>query len=91
MSSGDNTESRTELLAKLRRNDKDVGSPEVQVALLTDRLQELTGHVKAHPMDLHSQRGMQKIISRRKRLLAYLKGSDFPRYKQTIDTLGLRK
>jgi small subunit ribosomal protein S15 len=82
---------RAEVISKFRRSEKDVGSPEVQVALITQRLDVLTKHSSANRKDHHSQRGMMKLISRRKRLLAYLKREDSARYKTTIDTLGLRK
>mgnify|MGYP000358093765 CR=1 FL=1 len=82
---------RAELIKKYRIHDKDSGSPEVQVALLTRRLEVLAQHFKAHAKDLHSQRGMSKLISRRKRLLAYLKRENIERYKNLIAALGLRK
>lgn len=82
---------RAELLNKYRMHDKDSGSPEVQVALLTRRLEILSEHFKNHGKDLHSQRGMQKIISRRKEVLAYLRRENIERYKNLITALGLRK
>lgn len=87
----ENTEARKEIIAKFRRSDADVGSPEVQVALLTRRLEEIAKHVKTNPMDVHSQRGMHQVISRRKRLLKYLQNTNFVAYKSTIEALGLRK
>lgn len=79
------------IIGKYRVSDKDTGSPEVQIALLTKRLEDLTGHFKKHPNDIHSQRGMFRMISRRKRLLQYLKDESADRYRQTISALGLRK
>lgn len=79
------------LIAQYRVHDKDCGSPEVQVALLTKRLEEMAGHFKSHPKDNHSRRGMLRMISRRKRLLQYLKDEDMNRYKALISSLGLRK
>ena len=78
-------------IQKLKRHAKDVGSPEAQVVLLTGRLESLTGHFEKHPKDEHSRRGMMKMISRRKRLLSYLRVEDGDRYKAAISTLGLRK
>jgi len=73
------------------RHDRDTGSPEVQIALLTNRIGYLTEHFKVHRKDHHSRRGLLKLVGQRRRLLDYLKRSDFPRYKATIDRLGLRK
>ena len=72
-------------------HDKDTGSPEVQIALLTSRLQSLQKHFAKHAQDKHSMRGMLKLVSRRKKLLAYLKKESVERYKNTISALGLRK
>lgn len=83
--------SNTEIVAKFRINDKDTGSPEVQIALMTKRLETLAEHFKKHGQDIHSQRGMQELISKRKKLLHYLKGESAVRYKNLISTLGLRK
>ena len=80
-----------EVVKKFRVNAKDVGSPEVQVALLTRRLESMTKHFASHPKDRHSQRGMLDIISHRKRLLGYLRREDVSRYRATISALGLRK
>ena len=87
--SGDN--SRKALVEKFRRHEKDAGSPEVQVALLTNRLEILSQHFTKHPQDKHSQRGMQGMINQRKKLLAYLKKADSGRYKTLIGELGIRK
>ncbi len=73
------------------RGEKDTGSPEVQVALLSDRIGYLTEHFKSHPKDHHSRRGLLKLVGQRRRLLNYLKGRDFPRYKSVIERLGIRK
>ena len=73
------------------RSDTDTGSPEVQVALLTARINELTPHFKTHAKDHHGRRGLLKMVNQRKRLLAYLKGKDAERYTALIAKLGLRK
>jgi len=83
--------SNADVVAKFQRNAKDTGSPEVQVALLTKRLATLTKHFGGNPKDHHSRRGMMNIISQRKRMLAYLRGEDVARYRNTIAALGLRK
>jgi len=80
-----------EIVQANRRHDSDTGSPEVQVALLTDRIVYLTEHFKVHRKDHHSRRGLLKLVGQRRRLLDYLKRSDFPRYKAVIDRLGIRK
>ena len=69
----------------------DTGSPEVQVAVLTARISELTEHLKEHPKDHHSRRGLLKMVGQRRGLLAYLKGKDIERYRSLIERLGLRK
>jgi small subunit ribosomal protein S15 len=74
-----------------RTHDKDTGSPEVQVALLTNRIAYLTDHFKTNAKDHHSRRGLLKLVSRRRRLLDYLKTEDADRYHKLIDRLGLRK
>ena len=73
------------------RTPGDTGSPEVQVAVLTARIQELTEHLKENPKDHHSRRGMLKMIGKRRNLLAYLKDVDIERYRSLIERLGLRK
>jgi small subunit ribosomal protein S15 len=80
-----------EIVQANRRHDSDTGSPEVQVALLTSRIVYLTEHFKTHRKDHHSRRGLLKLVGQRRRLLDYLKRSDFPRYKAVIDRLGIRK
>ena len=73
------------------RFDGDTGSPEVQIAVLTERINRLTEHFKEHKHDYHSQRGLMKMVGRRRNLLTYLKKKDLERYKTLIDRLGLRK
>ncbi len=85
------TEKKTELVAKFRTHEKDTGSPEVQVALLSERINHLTEHFKTHKKDHHSRRGLLKIVGQRRRLLDYLRDKDQNRYKKLIDTLGIRK
>ena len=80
-----------ETVQTYRRHASDTGSPEVQIALLTDRISYLTGHFRVHGKDHHSRRGLLKLVGQRRRLLDYLKGRDFPRYKALIERLGLRK
>jgi small subunit ribosomal protein S15 len=82
---------KEEIIKKFRTSELDTGSCEVQVALLTGRIQELTEHFKAHKKDNHSQRGLLKLVNRRRKLLAYLKRSDLNRYAKLINDLGLRK
>lgn len=84
-------EKKQELVAKFRTHEKDTGSPEVQVALLSERIAELTEHFKSHKKDHHSRRGLLKMVSQRRRLLDYLKSKDLNRYKKLIDSLGIRK
>lgn len=72
-------------------HEGDTGSPEVQIAILTRRINELTEHFKVHKHDFHSYRGLMKMVGRRKNLLAYLKDEDYDRYKTLIARLGLRK
>jgi small subunit ribosomal protein S15 len=82
---------KQDVVAKFKTHDKDTGSPEVQVALLTERIQYLTEHFKTHKKDHHSRRGLLKLVGQRRRLLDYLKGKDGGRYKKLIDGLGIRK
>jgi small subunit ribosomal protein S15 len=84
-------EKKTIIVEQYRVHDNDTGSPEVQVALLTSRITELTEHFKTHTKDHHSRRGLLKLVGRRRRLLDYLKGQDLDRYRSTIERLGLRK
>ena len=84
-------EKKQAIIAEYARTPGDTGSPEVQVAVLTARIQELTEHLKANPKDHHSRRGMLKMIGKRRGLLAYLKEIDIERYRSLIERLGLRK
>jgi small subunit ribosomal protein S15 len=84
-------EKKLEIVAKHRTHEKDTGSPEVQVALLSERINYLTEHFKAHQKDHHSRRGLLKMVSQRRRLLDYLKSKDANRYKKLIEVLGIRK
>jgi small subunit ribosomal protein S15 len=79
------------LVGKYRQHEKDTGSPEVQVALLSERINQLTDHFKMHKKDHHSRRGLLKLVGQRRRLLDYLKNKDGTRYKNLIDGLGIRK
>ena len=80
-----------ELVTKYKRHEKDTGSPEVQVALLTERIAYLTEHFKTHKKDHHSRRGPLKLVGQRRRLLDYLRTIDQARYKALIEQLGIRK
>ena len=82
---------KSAIIADNARGQNDTGSPEVQVALLTARINELNGHFKAHSKDHHSRRGLIMMVNRRKSLLAYLKNKDATRYRDLIAKLGLRK
>ena len=82
---------RSEMVAMSHRKEGDAGSPEVQVALLTARISELTGHLKEHAKDHHSRRGLLKMVSRRRKLLDYLKRTDLDAYRKLISDLNLRK
>ena len=84
-------EKKTEIINNFRLHDTDTGSPEVQIALLTDRILYLTEHFKTHKKDHHSRRGLLKLVGQRRNLLQYLKGKDFDRYKKVIGELGIRK
>lgn len=84
-------EEKNEIVAKFRTHESDTGSPEVQVALLTGRIQYLTEHFNAHPKDHHSRRGLLMLVSQRRQLLDYLKSKDYKRYVTLIKELGLRK
>ena len=82
---------RIDIIAKYKRAENDTGSPEVQVALLTARINELTPHFKTHAKDHHGRRGLLRMVSRRRKLLDYLKAKDADRYTALIAKLGLRK
>ena len=83
--------SKAEIIAEYRLTETDTGSPEVQVALLTERINHLTEHMKANKHDFHSNRGLLKMVGRRRNLLAYLQKKDIERYRALIARLGLRK
>ena len=80
-----------ELVAKFGKNDKDTGSAEVQIAILTDEINNLTSHLKTHIHDFHSKRGLMIKIGKRKSLLTYLRNRDLESYKSVVEALGLRK
>ena len=82
---------KAEVIAKYQKHEKDTGTPEVQVALLTGRISQLSEHFKTHAKDHHSRRGLLKIVSQRRRLLDYLKRDHFDRYAKLIKDLGLRR
>jgi small subunit ribosomal protein S15 len=84
-------EVKGKIISDYRTHDTDTGSPEVQVALLTSRITELTEHFKTHTKDHHSRRGLLKLVGQRRRLLDYLKGKDVEKYRSTIERLGIRK
>lgn len=84
-------ESKTKIIEQFSRHEGDTGSPEVQVAILTKRIQELTEHLKVHSNDHHSRRGLYKMIGQRRGLLNYLMKKDIERYRSLIEELGLRR
>ena len=84
-------EKKQELIEKFGRSDGDTGSTEVQVALLTERINELTEHLRSHRKDHHSRRGLLMLVGKRRRLLQYLERSDLERYRQVVADLGLRR
>ena len=84
-------ERKSELIGTFKKHDSDTGSPEVQVALLSERINYLTEHFKSHVKDHHSRRGLLKLVGQRRRLLDYLKGKDVDRYGELIKKLGIRK
>jgi small subunit ribosomal protein S15 len=84
-------EEKAQLIKKFARSEGDTGSPEVQVAILTHRINHLTGHFKDHKKDNHSRRGLLKMVSQRRRLLDYMKSRDEGRYQALIEELGLRR
>jgi small subunit ribosomal protein S15 len=84
-------EEKTRTIAEHARSEGDTGSPEVQVALLSRRISELTEHLKTHPKDHHSRRGLLRMVGRRRRLLSYLAREDVERYRSLIARLGLRR
>ena len=84
-------ELKSELIGEHRRSDADTGSPEVQVALLTKRIEQLTEHLRTHKADHHSRRGLLQMVGKRRRLLDYLRREDVERYRALIQRLGLRR
>lgn len=84
-------EKKAAAIKATQRDKKDVGSPEVQASILTERIKELTEHLKVHKKDNHTRRGLIQMVGKRKKLLAYLKDKDYKAYKATIEKLGLRK
>ncbi|MEE9520186.1 MAG: 30S ribosomal protein S15 [Dehalococcoidales bacterium] len=84
-------EKTTDIIGKFKLREGDTGSAEVQVALLTERINQLTGHMAANKHDYHSQRGLLKLVGQRRRLLSYLSKQDIERYNKLIAKLGLRK
>ena len=84
-------EEKTEIIEKNRTHENDTGSPEVQIAILTKRINDLTEHLKSHQKDHHSRRGLLKMVGHRRNLLNYLKKKDVERYRACIEKLGIRK
>lgn len=85
------TEKKQEIINSFKKHDTDTGSPEVQIAILTERITYLTEHFKTHKKDHHSRRGLLKLVGQRRRLLDYLKGKELDRYKKVIERLGIRR
>ncbi len=84
-------ESKDKIVQEFRQHERDTGSPEVQIALLTERIREVTDHLRTHRKDFHSRRGLIKLVGQRSRLLKYLAREDVDRYRALIARLGLRK
>ena len=84
-------ERKQEIINTYKREEKDTGSPEIQIALLTERINELTEHLKVHKKDNHSRRGLLKMVGKRRNLLNYLAKKDVNRYRKIVEKLGLRK
>jgi len=82
---------KQDIINKFKVSEADTGSIDVQIALLTERINLLSGHLKIHPKDNHSRRGLLKMVGRRKKLLAYIKSRDIEKYRELISKLGLRK
>lgn len=85
------SETKTPIIEAFRAHENDTGSPEVQVALLSDRIRYLTEHFRTHAKDHHSRRGLLKLVGRRRRLLKYIRRKDFARYQEIISRLGIRR
>ncbi|MDQ7829822.1 MAG: 30S ribosomal protein S15 [Armatimonadota bacterium] len=86
-----NAEIKQRIVQAHGRHERDTGSAEVQIALLTERINQLTEHLKQHKKDFHSRRGLLKMVGKRRRLLAYLMRHDPPRYREVVERLGLRR
>ena len=84
-------ETKQEIIKKFGRDEKDTGSSEVQIALLTERINELTEHLKVHKKDNHSRRGLLQMVGKRRNLLNYLSKNDLPKYREIVEKLNLRK
>ncbi len=84
-------EQKNDIIEATRQHDTDTGSPEVQIAILTERILELTDHLRSHRQDHHSRRGLLKMVGKRRKLLAYLQKTDIERYRDTVARHGLRK
>lgn len=82
---------KSEIIGKFKQHESDTGSPEVQIAILSERISYLTEHFRTHHKDHHSRRGLLKLVGQRRRLLNYLKGKDLGRYQAVIQALGIRK
>ncbi|MGV7927870.1 MAG: 30S ribosomal protein S15 [Spirochaetota bacterium] len=82
---------KSEVINQYKRHESDTGSPDVQIALLTERINHLTEHFKVHKKDFHSRRGLLKLVGQRRRLLDYLKKIDLEKYRSLIESLGLRR
>jgi small subunit ribosomal protein S15 len=85
------SDKKQEIMTQFRHHEKDTGSPEVQIALLSDRISYLTEHFRIHKKDHHSRRGLLKLVGKRRRLLDYLKTKDIDRYREILGRLGLRR
>ncbi len=85
------TDKKQEIINSFKKHESDTGSPEVQIAILTERITYLTEHFKIHKKDHHSRRGLLKLVGQRRRLLDYLKGKELDRYKTVIERLGIRR
>ena len=85
------TDRKNEIIADFKQHETDTGSPEVQIALLTERINELTDHLRTHRHDHHSRRGLLKLVSQRRQLLDYIKKGDEARYKSLIERLNIRR
>jgi small subunit ribosomal protein S15 len=91
LSKGLPKETKQSLIAEYRQSDKDSGSPEVQIAVLTKRIEALTKHAQSNAHDHHNRLGLQKLVAKQRRLLAYLEREDFDRYKAVVEKLGIRR